>query len=262
MNTAHSTENTLVAAQVQSVNAQTPPKSLLRHIGQAIAAFGMIQEGDRILLGVSGGKDSLSLLHALIHLQKHAPIHFDLAALTVDPQSDNFNPAPLKDYVPTLGIPYFYESHPILELGKTHMTNNSYCAWCSRIKRGIMYRVAREQNYNVLALAQHLDDLAESFLMSAFHGGQLRTMKAHYTIRAGDLRVIRPLIYARERQTLAFATQAHLPVIPESCPACFGMPTQRQHMKELLAREEQGNSRLFASLLTAMTPLLGKTTAD
>ena len=119
-----------------------------------------------------------------------------------------------------------------------------------------MYRVAREQGYNVLALGQHLDDLAESFLMSAFHEGRLQTMKAHYVIDAGDLRLIRPLVYVRERQLRAFAAAAGLPVVSDSCPACFRAPSEREHARELLAREEASNPRLFASLLAAMQPLI------
>jgi len=239
-----------------------PPKNLLRPVGRAIADFSMIQANDRVLLGLSGGKDSLSLLKILLHLQRHAPIHFDLGVITVDPMTDSFDPSPLKKYIKSLDLPYFYESQPIMDLGKKHMDNSSYCSWCARMKRGIMYSTARRENYNVLALAQHLDDFAESFLMSAFHGGQLRTMKANYTVKEGDLRVIRPLVYARERQCRSFAADAKLPVIPENCPACFDMPTQRQHMKELLAKEEEGNSRIFGSLLTAMSPLIAKNDAS
>lgn len=242
--------------------ALRPPKSLLRAAGRAISDYDMIRAGDRVLLGLSGGKDSLSLLHVLLHLQRHAPVRFELGAITVDPQSDAFDPSPLRDYVPALEVPYFYEGQPIMELGKAHMDNDSYCAWCARMKRGVMYSTARREGFNVLALAQHLDDLAESFLMSAFHGGQLRTMKAHYTVREGDLRVIRPLVYARERQTAEFARAAALPVIAENCPACFAMPTQRQHMKELLQAEESHNKHLFQSLLTAMRPLVGKSGAE
>ncbi|HKK06993.1 MAG TPA: ATP-binding protein, partial [Gammaproteobacteria bacterium] len=120
----------------------------------------------------------------------------------------------------------------------------------------IMYTTARTEGYNVLSLAQHLDDLAESFLMSAFHGGRLQTMKAHYTNKEGDVRIIRPLVYARERQTADFAAAAGLPVIPDSCPACFDMPTEREHMKQLLAGEESHNHGLFKSLLGAMRPLM------
>jgi len=235
----------------------TPPKSLLRLVGRAIADYGMIRPGDRLLLGLSGGKDSLTLLHLLAHLQRHAPVRFSLAAATVDPGIDGFDPSPLKDYVPTLNVPYFYTAQPIAERALTQMKQDSFCAFCSRMRRGALYRVAREQGCNVLALAQHLDDLAESFLMSAFYGGDLRTMKAHYVNDAGDLRIIRPLVYARERQTAQFAANSGLPVIPDNCPACFRMPTKRMHVKQLLAAEEQDNHKLFPNLLHAMRPLMG-----
>ncbi len=233
-----------------------PPKSLLRPVGKAIADFDMIREGDRILLGVSGGKDSLSLLHVLNHLRTYAPVKFELGAMTVDPEVEGFDPSALKTYIAQLGVPYFYREQPIMEEAKRNMKGDSFCAYCSRMKRGIMYTTARSEGYNVLALAQHLDDLAESFLMSAFRGGQLRTMKAHYRNDEGNVRVIRPFIYVRERQTAAFAAEAGLPVIPDSCPACFSMPTERQHMKQLLASEETHNKTLFKNLLTAMRPLL------
>jgi tRNA 2-thiocytidine biosynthesis protein TtcA len=142
------------------------------------------------------------------------------------------------------------------------MTGDSFCAYCARMKRGIMYRVCREQGYNVLALAQHLDDLAESFIMSAFHQGRLETMKAHYVNDAGDIRIIRPLVYARESQTGAFAVEAGLPVIPDSCPACFTAPTQREYFRQMLLMEEKRNKLLFKSLLSAMRPLMKGESTD
>ena len=233
-----------------------PPKTLLRLVGRTIADFQMIRKGDRILLGLSGGKDSLSLLHLLLHFQRHAPIDFELGVLTIDPLADKFDPKPLIPYIESLELEYFYRREPIMEIAKDHMKKDSYCAFCARMKRGLMYDTMRKQSYNVLALAQHLDDLAESFLMSAFHGGKLNTMKAHYLIDTGDLRVIRPLVYVRERQTRDFAHQSKLPVISENCPACFAAPTQREHMKTLLAAEERNNPHLFKSLLSAMRPLM------
>jgi tRNA(Ile)-lysidine synthase TilS/MesJ len=233
-----------------------PPKSLLRAVGRAIGDFQMIREGDRILLGVSGGKDSLSLLHILLHLRTYAPVRFELGVVTVDPQVPGFQPASLKDDYQNLRLPWFFERQPILEQAKGHMDGDSFCAYCARMKRGIMYRVCRREGYGALALAQHLDDLAESLLMSLFHGGQLRTMKAHYLNNAGDVRIIRPLVYCRERQTGDFARAADLPVVPDSCPACFSAPTRREHMKSLLAREEVGQPHLFANILHAMKPLM------
>jgi len=242
-----------------NTSIQKPPKSLLRKIGRAIADYSMIREGDRILLGVSGGKDSLSLLQILAHLRTYAPIQFDLGVITVDPEVEGFDPGSLKAYYNSLNIPYHYQQQPIMEQAKQSMDGDSFCAYCSRMKRGIMYSTCREHGYNVLALAQHLDDLAESLLMSMFHGGQLRTMKAHYVNDNGDIRIIRPLVYCRETQTGGFARDAGLPIIPDSCPACFDMPTQRQHMKELLRGEEQENQHLYANLLHAMRPLMDET---
>jgi tRNA(Ile)-lysidine synthase TilS/MesJ len=238
-----------------------PPKSLLRKVGRAIADFDMIREGDRILLGVSGGKDSLCLLQVLRHLQSYAPVKFELGVITVDPEVEGFNPAELKPFYDSIDIPYHYRQQPIMEQAKAQMDGDSFCSYCSRMKRGIMYSICRKQGYNVLALAQHLDDLAESLLMSMFHGGQLRTMKAHYLNDAGDIRIIRPLAYCRETQTGAFAREALLPIVPDSCPACFSMPTQRDHMKQLLAQEERNNRHLFANLLHAMRPLMDESPA-
>ena len=233
-----------------------PPKSLLRQVGRAIADYDMIRDGDRVLLGVSGGKDSLSLLAILLHLRSYAPVHFDLGVVTIDPQVPGFDPGPLRSYYDHLGVRWFYESHPIMDQAKDHMSGDSFCAYCARMKRGIMYGTCRRERYGTLALAQHLDDLAESLMMSIFHGGQLRTMKARYVNDKGDVRVIRPLVYCRERQTAEFANKAGLPVVPDSCPACFSAPTRREHMKALLAHEEAGHSHLFANILHAMRPLL------
>jgi tRNA(Ile)-lysidine synthase TilS/MesJ len=143
-----------------------------------------------------------------------------------------------------------------MERAKETMKGDSFCAYCSRMKRGIMYRVCRENNYNVVALAQHLDDLAESLLMSLFHGGQLRTMKAHYLNDAGDIRIIRPLVYCRERQTTDFSAKNQFPVVLDSCPACFSAPTERDRMKQFLLSEETTNPHLFSSMKKAMRDLM------
>ena len=232
------------------------PKKLIKTAIQTMARYRMINEGDRVLLGVSGGKDSLTLLHILRHVQKHAPFSFELAAITIDPQVETFSPAALKDYMTKLGVTYHYVEAPIVDLANAHMRGDSYCAFCARMKRGLMYKTARELGYNVLALGQHLDDIAESFLMSAFHGGKLNTMKLHYLNDADDVRIIRPLGFVRERQLRDFAAEAHLPVIIENCPACFSKPTERQRLKLLLADEEGQHHMLFKSLGQALRPLM------
>lgn len=233
-----------------------PPKAILKPVGRAIAQYKMIREGDRILLGLSGGKDSMVLLTVLKHLQRHSPVKFELAACTIDPEIPGFDPSPLKDWCAKLEVPYFYESEDLVALAEAHMKGNSFCSFCARQKRGKLYTTCRREGYNVLALAQHLDDLAESFMMSAFNAGELRTMKAHYLNNDQDIRIIRPLVRVRETQTRAFAETAKLPIIPDNCPACYAKPQERAHIKQLLLAEEKRNKHLYANLWTAMQPLI------
>ena len=228
----------------------------MRLVGTAISDWNMIEDGDRLLLGLSGGKDSLALLHMLLQKQRNAPIRFEIACATVDPRTDSFDPSPLIAYMDAMGVTYHYLSEPIVDLAKEKMQGDSLCAFCSRFKRGLLYSCCRDYKYNKLVLAQHLDDLAESFIMSAFHGGQVRTMKANYKIEAGDVRVIRPLVYVREVDTRDFSQQARLPIINENCPACFEEPKERHRVKKLLQQEEASVPDLFSKLRTALTPLM------
>lgn len=193
-----------------------PFKDLLGPILSAIKEYDMIKEGDRILLGLSGGKDSLSLLHALHAVQKQLKVKFEIGAVTVDPQTSSYNPEPLIGYLKELGVPYFFESQGLIA-GAKECKPDSICAYCARMKRGIMYNTARREGYNVIALGQHMDDMVESFVMSIFHNGLMRTQKANYVIDEGDIRVIRPMIYVRERTLKNFAWESRLPVINENC---------------------------------------------
>lgn len=149
-----------------------------------------------------------------------------------------------------------------MDRAKTEMEGTSICAYCSRMKRGALYSCCRKEGYNVLVLAQHLDDLAESFVMSAFHNGQLRTMKANYTIGAGDIRVIRPFAYTRESQLKKFAYEAKLPVINENCPACFEAPKERQRVKKMLAQQESLIGGMYGNLKQAILPLMDESMHD
>lgn len=239
------------------VSASAVPRTLLRLVNRAVVDYDMIRSGDRLLLGLSGGKDSLTLLQLLRYIREKSPVPFELGAATVDPCIEGFDPSHLKSYVPSLGVPYFYRRQDIVGRAQKNMRGDSFCAYCARMRRGVLYATAREHGYNVVVLAQHLDDLAESLMMSLFHGGRLKTMKAHYRIDAGDLRVIRPLVYVRERQTRAYAQASGLPVIVDNCPACFRIPTRRLHFKALLAEQEREHPRLFESILSAMRPFMG-----
>jgi selenocysteine lyase/cysteine desulfurase/tRNA(Ile)-lysidine synthase TilS/MesJ len=236
-------------------------KKLTAQLGRAIKEFAMIRDGDAVLVGLSGGKDSLSLLHALVGLQRRAPVRFRLAAATVDPQTPEYNPRPLRAYVESLGVPYFYLEQSIMADAQGLQADGnklSICSYCARMKRGMLYSCCRRQGFNVLALGQHLDDLVESFLMSLFHNGKMRTQKACYLNEDGDIRIIRPLCYVRERVTREYAAEYALPVINENCPACFEAPKERARMKALLASQEALYPSLFSSLAQAMHPLIAE----
>jgi len=244
-------------AQNGKVQVMKPPKKLLRSVGQAIRDWNMIEDGDRLCLGLSGGKDSLSLLHVLLDLQKRAPVKFSLACATVDPETPSFDPRPLIPYVKSLGVPYHFLGDAIVDRAKISMQGDSLCSFCSRMKRGMLYTCCEQHDYNKLVLAQHVDDLNESFMMSALHNGQLRTMKANYEVpERGGLRVIRPLVYCREAWTRDFATKAALPVINENCPACFEQPKERDRIKKLLRREESLFPELSGTIRRAILPLM------
>jgi len=235
-----------------------PPQKLVRLITKAIIEWKMIEPGDRLLLGLSGGKDSLTLLHCLKELQRRCPPSrmWSFAAATVDPGTSAFNPRPLIPYLKALGVEYHFLESGIFKMADSHMQGDSICAFCSRMKRGALYTCCREHGYNKLVLGQHLDDQAESFLMSALHNGRLRTMKANYTNDAGDIAIIRPLVYVREKALRDFAYASGLPVINENCPACYEEPKERQSVKKLLAREEAVFPHIFNSLLNTLVPLM------
>ncbi|KAL5012515.1 hypothetical protein ScPMuIL_011066 [Solemya velum] len=238
----------------------SPPKSIFSPFIQAVEEFDMVRDGDKILVCLSGGKDSLSLLHTIRQYQFYCRgkgISLQFGAVTVDPQTPSYDPSPLKDYLASLQVPYFYEAQCIMETASNLPYEcDSICSFCSRMKRGRIYSCARREGYNVLALGQHLDDLSESFLMSFFHNGTLRTMKAHYTVKEGDLRVIRPFVYVREKDLRVFAEKNKLPVIAENCPACFEAPKERHRTKQLLAAQEILFPQVYNSMLAAMKPIM------
>lgn len=228
---------------------------IFKQMVAAIRLFDLIGPGDRVLVGVSGGKDSLTLLQMLLRAQKILPFKFEVAAVTVDPQTLEFDPSPLKVYMAEIGVKYFYDSQPLISIAND-IGPSSICAWCSRMKRGILHNVCEREGYNVLALGQHLDDLVESFFMYSFHNGKLDTMKAASVVRNGKVKIVRPFVFVREKDTKHYANLANLPVITENCPACFEEPKERARIKALLKAQERLYPNLFGNLLGAIKPLM------
>jgi tRNA(Ile)-lysidine synthase TilS/MesJ len=229
-------------------------KKISKLVGKTNAQYGLIKEGDKVLVGFSGGKDSTTLIHALKHIQRVAPYNFEFKAVTITygmGEQVQF----LADHCKEHGIEHEIVDTEIFELvGEKIRKNSSFCSFFSRMRRGYLYSTALEQGYNKLALGHHLDDAMESFFMNFFYNGTMRSMPPIYKAENG-LEVIRPLIFNRERQLRAFADTNELSVIgDEACPGLrfdIKMPHARQKTKELLAQLEEDNPQIFVSMKSA-----------
>lgn len=231
-------------------------KKLLRAVGQANARYKMFEKGDRILLGLSGGKDSLSLAHILKHFAAVTPEKFSFKAVTLSyGMGEDYSH--LSAHCASHGIEHSVIDSSVFELSKEKIRrNSSFCSFFSRMRRGYLYSYALKNGFNKLAIAHHLDDAAESFFMNFTHNGAIRTLAPKYTSENGII-VIRPLILARERQLRDNATRNNWQVIgDEACPAMrfdVKMPHARAETKALLAGLEAKHPKLFTSLKAAFS---------
>ncbi len=223
-------------------------------LGKTNAEFELIEEGDKILVGLSGGKDSLTMIHAMKEQQRRAPFSFEFVAVTVGyGMGENFDT--LSAHCREYDIPHIIHDTKTYELAKEKIRkNSSFCSFFSRMRRGYLYGVAQEQGCNKVALGHHLDDAAESFFMNFIYNGQMRSLAPKY--KAGNgLIVIRPLIQMRERQLSAFVLDNGIEAIgDEACPAMrfdVKMPHARASMKVMLSKMEQDFPSLFTSLNAA-----------
>ena len=240
-------------------------KKISSVVGRTNAKYGLIKEGDKVLLGFSGGKDSTTLLHALNHLKKVTPFNFEFKAVTIT-YGMGENVEFLTKHCEKYGIEHEIFDTQIFELAEQKIRkNSSFCSFFSRMRRGHLYTIAQEQGYNKLALGHHLDDAVESFFMNFLYNGTLRSMPPAYVAKNG-LEVIRPLIFCRERQLKAFAQTNEISVIgDEACPAMrfdIKMPYAREHTKKLLSKMEEENPQMFVSLKAAFQNIQTSTFAQ
>jgi tRNA(Ile)-lysidine synthetase-like protein len=217
-------------------------KKILKTVGQTNGKYGLIGEGDRVLVGLSGGKDSLTLIHALKNMQRKAPFNFEFEAITVA-YGMGENLEYVIQHCKEYDIKHRVVDTNIFEISKDKIRkNSSFCSFFSRMRRGALYSYALKEGFNKLALAHHLDDAVESFFMNMFYNGALRTMPPIYRATNGLL-VIRPLIMTRERQLEAFAIENNLQTISdEACPAMrfdVKMPHARANTKEFVKELEE-----------------------
>ena len=214
-------------------------KRLCRQVGEAIVDYNMIEEGDKVMVCMSGGKDSYAMLDILLKMQARAPISFELIAVNLDQKQPGFPADVLPNYLTQLGVKFRIETQDTYSIVKEKVPEGkTMCSLCSRLRRGILYRVAGELGCNKIALGHHRDDILQTFFLNMFFGGKLKSMPPKLVSDGGDHMVIRPLAYVAEKDLVRWAAYRQFPIIP--CTLCGSQDgLQRQVVGEMLREWEK-----------------------
>ncbi len=246
-----------VAALPDSVNARKLHKRLKRLTGQAITDYGMIADGDRVMVAMSGGKDSHTLLDLLLELRTRAPIDFDIVAVNMDQKQPGFPEHVLPDYFRARGVDWhIIEQDTYSTVVSVVPEGKTMCGLCSRLRRGALYSWAADNDITKIALGHHRDDILETFFLNLFHGGKLKAMPPKLRSDDGRNVLIRPLAYCSERDIAKYAEWREFPIIP--CNLCGSQENlQRQNIKAMLAeweRQQPGRAETMFAALQNVAP--------
>ncbi len=221
---------------------------------KAISDFNLIQDGDRIMVGLSGGKDSWALMQTLDQLRHRAPIDFSLVAVTIDSGYKDFKHDVIANTCRDRGWEFHIEHTTIGDVIDDVLDSSATpCSLCARLRRGVLYRIAKEMGATKIALGHHMDDFIETLLLSLFFGGALRAMPARLVSDNGEHVVIRPLAYVSENEARLYARECELPIIGCCCPACGDLSLQRQRVKRLIFDLEREHPGVKQSMLKALS---------
>ncbi|QHS10571.1 tRNA 2-thiocytidine(32) synthetase TtcA [Sinimarinibacterium sp. NLF-5-8] len=237
-------------------------KRLRRQVGQAIMDYNMIVEGDKVMVCLSGGKDSYTMLDMLLQLQAKAPVRFELMAVNLDQKQPGFPEHVLPAYLSEKGVPFhIIEQDTYSVVKRVIPEGKTTCSLCSRLRRGALYTYAREHGFTKIALGHHKDDIVATFFLNLFHGGRLAAMPPKLQSDDGDNIVIRPLAYCRERDIAAYAAARAFPIIP--CDLCGSQDNlQRQQVGRMMRQWEQEHPARIEQVFAALTHVAPSQLAD
>ncbi|HHF6488028.1 TPA: tRNA 2-thiocytidine(32) synthetase TtcA [Haemophilus influenzae] len=236
----------------QTYNFNKLQKRLRRNVGNAIADFGMIEDGDKVMVCLSGGKDSYTLLDILLNLQQSAPIKFDIVAVNLDQKQPGFPEHVLPEYLKSIGVDYKIVQENTYGIVKEKIPEGkTTCSLCSRLRRGILYRTATELGATKIALGHHRDDMLATLFLNMFYGGKMKSMPPKLISDDGKQIVIRPLAYCKEKDIEKYAIAKKFPIIP--CNLCGSQPNlQRQVVKEMLNTWDRQYPGRLETMFSAM----------
>jgi len=244
------------------VNQNKLAKQLRRKVGQAIVDFSMIEEGDKVMVCLSGGKDSYTMLDILLNLQKSAPVSFELVAVNLDQKQPGFPEHVLPEYLEGLGVAYhIIEKDTYAVVKELVPEGKTTCGLCSRLRRGTLYGYAEEHGFTKIALGHHRDDMIETMFLNMFYGGKLKAMPPKLLSDDKKNVVIRPLAYCKEKDIVKYSQAKAFPIIP--CNLCGSQPNmQRQNVKAMLQQWDKEQPGRIETIFSAMQDIAPSQMAD